>query len=595
MLKKIGVLIVLAGLMLSLSGPVLAQETPGKSTTLTVDGVDRTYTVTVPPSYDSQQAAPLLIALHPFASSGKAMEAISGLDALAADQGFIVAYPDSYDLDWDDGQTATGWPSDLQFADDVGFISALIDHLAGSYTLDPKRIYLAGFAAGGDLAYRLACALPDRFAKVAVVNALLWDYHVTQCTTSASPLSMLILHGAENLDRPAAGRTFQSDDGLVTLHALGTQATAAFWAERDGCDLKTVQTSQDPASIVYTPCPGGTSVSLYTFKGVGNNWPRVGAYTLNQSGIDATGILTQFFTHDGPPTVPGDGTTAIYDGMARSYIVYVPPSYDPAAPLPLVMVLHGRTGTGASTAYVYDMDRVASREGFIVVYPDGTHVEGTEAGREWNYLYGIPGYGKIGLDDVNFLSILVDDLARDLNIDQDRLYVTGYSNGGFMAQRLACSAPQRWAAFSSISGTLDAGLINICKGQPPVPMLMIHGTLDQIVPWNGLIYGGQIALYSAPDTAVFWAAHDECDPNQIEHTVLPSPQAKPETQVHRYIFTSCAGGSEVDYYAIDGGGHTVPGTANRQIWQGAGAVNTDIRASEVLWDFFKRYSLSHQE
>ncbi len=592
MLRKLVLLVWLIALILIVSGRTAAQDSTGPQTlTLTVDGLDRTFTVTLPPASDDQQPAPLLIALHPFASSGRAMEALTGLDRLAEEQGFIVVYPDSYDLDWNDGQAEFGWPSGLRFVDDVSFITALLDHLQETYTVDPQRIYLAGFAAGGDMATHLVCTLPDRFAKVALVNALAWDYHVSQCGASVGPLSVLLLHGAENLDRPGTGREVQSDDDSMTTRVLGTAETAQFWAEKDGCDLETIQTSSVPDAIVYATCPAATSVSLYTFQGMGNHWPRTGDYTLNQFGVDATDLLAQFFTTDGAPAITQDGTGKVYGGEGRSYLVYVPPSYDPATPLPLVMVLHGRFGNGSSAAYVYDMNQVARRAGFIVVYPDGTHIDGTIAGREWNYLRGTTGYPLYGTDDVDFLGTLVNDLARDLSIDQTRLYVTGYSNGGFMTQRLACSAPERWAAFASISASLAPGVAMICQDQPPVSLLLMHGTLDDNIPWNGLMYGDQLELFSVPDTAIFWAMHDGCDPQSLDYTLLPRLDPEAISQVHRYIFSPCANGSEFDYYVIDGGGHTVPGTANRQVWAGADAVNMDIHAGEVIWEFFQRHAL----
>jgi polyhydroxybutyrate depolymerase len=444
------------------------------------------------------------------------------------------------------------------------------------------------------MATHLVCDLPDRFAKVALVNALAWEYHVTQCGESFGPVSVLLLQGAENLDRPLDGRKVESDDGSMTTRVLSTQDTALFWAAENGCDLKAVKTSSGPEAIVYDTCPDETSVSLYTFQGIGNHWPRLGDYTLNQFGVDATDLLAQFFTTDSAPVITQEGTADVYGGEGRSYWVYVPPTYDPATPLPLVMVLHGRFGNGSSAAYVYDMNQVARREGFIAVYPDGTHIDGTAAGREWNYLHGTPGFPLYGTDDVDFLAKLVDDLARDLSIDQSRLYVTGYSNGGFMTQRLACSAPDRWAGFASISASLEPALISLCQDQPPVPMLLMHGTLDDNIPFNGLSYGDELALYSVPDTAVFWATHDGCDPKSLEYTLLPRLDPGAISQVHRYIFNPCASGSEFDYYVIDGGGHTVPGTANRQVWEGAGNVNMDIHAGEVIWEFFQRHTLPSQ-
>ncbi|NWG75903.1 MAG: hypothetical protein HXY24_15095, partial [Rubrivivax sp.] len=390
----------------------------GGAGSLSVGGVERTFEVYVPSSYDGQQPVPLVIVLHPSASSGKAMEILTGFDALAERDGFIVAYPDSLDLAWDDGKLASGWPSKLQPADDVRFISVLIDHLAVTYTIDPQRVYLTGFAVGGAMAYRLACEIPDRFAKVAVVNALLWDYHVAACGAAPSkPLPMLILQGAANVDNPVDGLALNSDNTGRTWKILSAEETAAFWARRNGCNPEVARTLTNPTATIYATCPRSASVALYLFSGVANNWPRVGPYALNQFGIDATEIVAQYFTGEQPPVIDHDADPNVAGGVARTYVVYVPPTYDPAVPMPVVVALHGRSGTGAGMAYLLDFNRIARVKGFIAVYPDGMPFEAGSYGREWNITGGLPGYRAGIVDDVAFLSLLIDDLAVDLSID----------------------------------------------------------------------------------------------------------------------------------------------------------------------------------
>jgi polyhydroxybutyrate depolymerase len=567
-----------------------AEESRGS---INVDGEERTFELFVPASYDPAQAAPLLIALHQFASSGRAMQALTGLDALAEQSGFLVAYPDAYDMDWDDGQSQTNWPVKLQFLDDVAFISALIDHLSEEYTIDPERIYIVGWGAGGDMAFRLACVLPDRLAKVAVVGSLTWDYHVSMCGEQSDPVSLLVLLGAQNLDRPSEGRTVTDDSTGMSLNILSAEATASFWASRAGCDMESVQTGETPYHLVYDQCEQANSVSIYVFQNIGSNWPRVGDYTLNQSGIDFSALLMDFFTSDIPPQFTQDANPDVYGGAARSYLVYVPPSYDPAEPMPLVMALHGRPGTAAGLAYLFDLNRIASENGFIVVYPDGTPVKGAGAGREWNYARGTPGYRDPGVDDVDFLSVLVDDLSRDLNIDQSRLYMTGFSNGGFMTQRLACDAGERWAAFAPIGATLYPVLLDECVGRPPIPLMFIHGTQDASVSWEGNNYLGNVISYSMPDTILFWAIHDNCDPETLDYSVIPTALENPPTQVFRYVFKDCAEGTELVYYVVEGGGHNLPGVADRLEVEIAGNTNMDIHAGEEIWKFFEHHALPH--
>jgi polyhydroxybutyrate depolymerase len=591
--RMCGVLFVLAALLVA--PRAYGQEDGG----LTYDGIERTYTVYTPSSYDGSAAVPLVVVLHPFASSGKAMEALTGFDAAADEHGFMAVYPDSADMGWDDGRIATGWPTQLTPSDDVGFITALIDHLSETYTIDPARVYLTGFAGGGSMAYKLACEAPERFAKVAVVGSLLWDYIAANCPADAAPVSMLTLLGTKSIDMPFAGDTFQSSWSDTNIEIFGAEDTIGFWAKHNGCDLDNVLTpgGVGPFFSAYEACDNDTSVALYMLEGVGQNWPRVGDYVLNQFGMDATTIVTDFFLAE-----PGESLTVqqtqtgdVWSGFPRSYWLYVPPSYDPAEPMPLAIVLHGRPSNGGGMAYLLDANRAAAERGMMMLYPDGLPVAPGETGREWNYTRGTPGYRDSGVDDVAFLVTLVDDLAQDLNIDRDRVYVTGFSNGGFMTQRVACEAGDQFAGFASVGATLFPDFIGLCAGQTPVPMLLMHGTQDASVAWEGQMIGQQIAYFPASDTALFWVGHDGCVPDATDLEVFPKAAPEATTEVYLYTFGGCQAGSEVYFYVIDGGGHNLPGVADRLIPDIAGNVNMDIRAGDVILDFFARHSLAERE
>ena len=219
--------------------------------------------------------------------------------------------------------------------------------------------------------------------------------------------------------------------------------------------------------------------------------------------IDATRLIGQF-VGGAPLDFTRSAHGPLYSGFPRQYSLYVPPTADPAEPLPLVIALHGRPGTGAGLAYLLDMNRVAAAEGFAVVYPDGKPVGAAVSGNEWNYARGFAGFVDNGQDDVALLRTLAEDLSRDLNIDPRRVYVTGFSNGGFMTQRVACEAADTFAAFASVSATAGVGLLELCDGQPPAPMLLIHGTHDIVVRWAGETIQKVPIMLSAPDTALFW-------------------------------------------------------------------------------------------
>ena len=299
---------------------------------------------------------------------------------------------------------------------------------------------------------------------------------------------------------------------------------------------------------------------------------------LNQTESDTSAIVVDFLLNDAAPASLGEQIAPgvdIWSGTPRSYTVYVPRAYDPAEPMPLVLALHGRGGNGRGMAYLSNFNELAEREGIIVVYPDGLN-------REWSYL-------DRGPDDVGFLTRLVDDVARDLAVDPQRVYVTGFSNGGFMTQRLACEAPDTFAAFASVGATLSPNFVSLCEGAPAVPILLMHGTADPIVAWTGASYSGMVIAASMPDTAIFWAEHNQCDPEQVVREDVPKADPDAPTQVHRYHIAGCADRGFVQYNVVEGGGHTLPGVAGRLT--DVGETNMDINTADELWAFFAGHPL----
>src|SRR5690606_15332947 len=144
-------------------------------------------------------------------------------------------------------------------------------------------------------------------------------------------------------------------------------------------------------------------------------------------------------------------------------------------------------------------------------------------------------------DDEAFLGMLLDDLALDLNIDRERVYVTGLSNGGFMAQRVACSMQDRFAAFASVAATGAFRLPDICAEKDAIPAMYIHGTADRIVPWDGassINEAGETVLISASmsQTIGFWAAHNGCG---TDLDIVDIPLTTTETQTRILNVTEC--------------------------------------------------------
>ncbi len=580
-------------LVLLLFAPISAeaQETQSYDRGLAMRGVDhgdeaRFMGVYEPSSYRRDASAPLIVALHGRFSSPQAFHALSGLAAVAEARGAILIYPEAASGFWNDGGHALlnrpGAPSD-----DLGFISNAIDSAIAEYGIDRDRIYLVGYDGGAAMAYALACQSPTPFAGVAAVSALMWDYARDQCA-NARPTSILIVHGRRDEQyAPIRG----GDVNGIDVRRLGVADTLAVWRRVDGC-RETSATGQDD-SVVYTNCQSGAAVAYVGVGGGAHDWFHTGAgYELNTQGVDTTELVDRFFFDRSAFSLPVARST----GRSRSWIVYAPSTYDPTQPTPVVVLLHGRPGNSGGMALMTGMNDVAENNNFIVVYPDGID-------NEWNAQFDLSARSislsgrrsTLPQDDVGFLQTLMSDIGVDFNIDRTRLYLGGFSNGGFMTYRMACSAGGTFAAFAAISGNLYTELGDHCRRSDPTPLLIMHGTADPSVPYQGVLFrnaerGGEpIRIsYGIPETVAAFARRNGCsEAGQTTH--YAERGESPGTSVTRFAPNTCPAGEDIVFYAINGGGHTWPGHPRPQ--QELGDVNMDMDAGEVIWDFFASHTL----
>lgn len=273
------------------------------------------------------------------------------------------------------------------------------------------------------------------------------------------------------------------------------------------------------------------------------------------------------------------------DFDARTYELFVPESYDAAVPIPLVMVLHGASGSGARSQSWLGFDELAETENFIVVYPDGLY-------NNWDFGAGVPTPdGAIRVDDVGYLTYVVDELEAEYNIDPARVFVTGMSNGAIMAYRLACEAPDTFKAVAGVAAGVFTMAVQNCD--QPIPVLFIQGSEDQIIPWDGTILGGQYVGLSAADSLSFWAQLNGCNTqtDAVIQTDIPDTDEDDNSTVKLISLTNCAESTQVQFYAVVGGGHTWPGRPF-DVEMELGALNMDIDATQVIWDWFKSSSES---
>ena len=233
-------------------------------------------------------------------------------------------------------------------------------------------------------------------------------------------------------------------------------------------------------------------------------------------------------------------------------------------------------------------DRIADREYLLVVYPDGIG-KGWNDGRSDLRSEAV----KDQVDDLGFLIALVRELAQSYSVDSARVYATGISNGGLMSYRLACEASDVFAAVAPVAANLSVELASRCHPSRAIPILIIEGTEDPIMPWGGgtvkVLWLDRGEVLSTLDTFERWKAWDRC-PNQQSRPPLDRDPSD-GTSVAERVATGCAGGVEVQLDEVRGGGHTWPDGLPYLGVRIVGRVSREIDANEVIWTFFSRFSL----
>lgn len=267
----------------------------------------------------------------------------------------------------------------------------------------------------------------------------------------------------------------------------------------------------------------------------------------------------------------------MHDGIEREYILYIPGNYTGDEAVPLVFNFHGYTSNASQQLIYGDFRAIADTEGFIIAHPEGTLLNGST---HWNV-----GGWTIGstVDDVGFTEAMIDAISGTYNINLDRVYATGMSNGGYMSFLLACQLSDKIAAVASVTGSMTPEIYNACDAQHPTPVLQMHGTFDGVVPYNGDTW-----TKSINEVMQYWVEFNNCDPT-------PSVQALPNldildgSTVEHFIYSNGDNGATTEHYKITGGAHTWPGF----IFGGAGTgTNQDINASLEIWNFFSRYDIN---
>jgi polyhydroxybutyrate depolymerase len=273
----------------------------------------------------------------------------------------------------------------------------------------------------------------------------------------------------------------------------------------------------------------------------------------------------------------------------RTYRLYKPHTLAKSS-VPLLLVLHGGGGSGSAMEglTLAQFNRIADKYGAIIVYPDGV-------GRGWNdgrsdlHAKAV----KDDIDDVGFLRALVEHLAAEQPINRSRVYATGISNGGLMSYRLACDAADLIAAVAPVAANFSVELASECRPSRTVPIAMINGTDDPIMPWIGgeikVLWSRRGEVLSSQETFERWMKLGDC---ALPITHAPRNLVPDDgTSLVRHIARECKNGAEVRLYEISGGGHTWPSGSPYLTERLVGKVSRELNASEEIWSFVSRFSL----
>lgn len=259
-----------------------------------------------------------------------------------------------------------------------------------------------------------------------------------------------------------------------------------------------------------------------------------------------------------------NANTIFHDGINREYIIYVPKSYDRTSSIPLVLNFHGFGGSASEFMNYADMRSLAESENFILAYPQGSYLNGAS---HWNPCPTGSG-NKSTTDDFGFIESMINEISSRYNLDMERLYAAGYSNGGMMAYGLAHYKSDLIAAVASVSGAmLD------CLGPTshPIPIIHFHGTSDGIIPYNG-----NLEWNSVQTTLDYWI-----DFNNTNTNPTISKEISSEMTIENYIYGQGDRSVSVEHYKYIGGDH---------VW--FNSTFQGYSTSELVWNFVSRFDIN---
>ena len=264
--------------------------------------------------------------------------------------------------------------------------------------------------------------------------------------------------------------------------------------------------------------------------------------------------------------------TLDHNGMERQYLLEVPVSYDGSSPVPLVLNFHGGCMDAAAQRDEMDMRAIAEEHNFILVYPQGLSESGRSSCSIWNSGPFDSGDNKSQADDLGFIESLIGELSSNYSIDTERIYATGFSNGGFFTYALACYRSELFAAIGPIAALMTEEALNQtgessnpCTPSHPMPVIHLHGTDDSAV----IVEAGEEAVE-------YWRGFNNAT------DVSNTSQEEGGQTIEYSISTGGDNGVEVAYYKIIGSQHS---TFDDISYQGQ-------NSPQLIWRFLSRFDIN---
>jgi polyhydroxybutyrate depolymerase len=269
---------------------------------------------------------------------------------------------------------------------------------------------------------------------------------------------------------------------------------------------------------------------------------------------------------------PGDRMLSVSsDGASHQALLHVPRKA--RGPMPLVLAFHGAYDDARGTSVYYGLSKLADREHFVVLYPQASHNKFWELKPEQH-------------DDVDAVRDLLNRMERGSCIDPSRVYATGVSNGGGFTARLGCQMADRLAAIAPVAGGYDP--LKRCDPDRPVPMLEIHGTRDDVVPYGGTVEnrrGSDSGFLSVTGFLRQWTKLDGCRGAPKRSTPRPG--------VTHQVWNQCEGGSVVEHLKLAGTDHGWPGSHRSETGKNPSPRHdpTGVDTARAVWNFLSRFRL----